>query len=156
MKRYTYSRPSENIIGYELSQLAKQETNDCVVISISSAFEIPYEAAHEFVRVRFGRKNRQGTRGFIEIMDRLSISKFSLNNRLFSPVTTIVAENKPSSQLKKMTVNQFIMKNPKGTFIMLVNGHAFTIKNGVVIGNFEDSVKIKRRAIRAYKVFPVK
>ena len=136
-----------------MSQLAKQETNDCVVISLSSAFEINYESAHEFARTRFGRKNRQGTRGFIEIMDRLSISKLTINNKKFSPVTTIVPDNKPSSQLKKMTVNQFIMKNPKGTFIMVVNGHAFTIKNGVVVGNFEDSVKIKRRVLRAYKVF---
>lgn len=156
MKQFTYSRPSENIIGYELSQLAKQETNDCAVISLSSAFEITYEVAHEFARVRFGRRNRQGTRGFIEIMDRLSLSKFTINSKNFSAVTTIVPENKPASQLKKMTVNQFIMKNPKGTFIVVVNGHAFTIKNGVVVGNYEDSVKIKRRVIRAYKVFPVK
>ena len=46
-----------------------------------------------------------------------------------------------------MTVGTFIKKNPIGTFFILVQGHAFTIKDGVVIGNYEDSTK-KRRVIK--------
>jgi hypothetical protein len=35
---------------------------------------------------------------------------------------------------------------------MLVTGHAFTIKDGVVIGNYEDSIKIKRPLKSAFKI----
>jgi hypothetical protein len=154
MKRYAYSRPSENIIGYELSPLAKSEHNDCVVLSISSAFEIPYDVAHEFVRVKFGRQNRRGTSRFLHTMDMMSSNGVELNNKKFTPIetVTIVSERKVIRP-KYMTVNQFIMKYPKGTYILTVTGHAFTVKNGVVIGNPQDSTKIKRRVHRAYKVF---
>ena len=41
-----------------------------------------------------------------------------------------------------MTVGTFIKKYPEGTFFIIVKGHAFTIKNGVVIGNYEDALKL--------------
>jgi hypothetical protein len=53
---------------------------------------------------------------------------------------------------RKMTVGTFTKQNPVGTFFMLVTGHAFTIKDGVVIGNYEDSIKIKRPLKSAFKI----
>jgi hypothetical protein len=52
-----------------------------------------------------------------------------------------------------MTVGTFIKNNPTGTFFILVRGHAFTIKNGVVIGNTEDAIK-KRKVVEC--VFEIK
>jgi hypothetical protein len=51
-----------------------------------------------------------------------------------------------------MTVGTFTKQNPVGTFFLLVSRHAFTIKDGVVIGNREDSTKKKRVLLHAFEV----
>jgi hypothetical protein len=51
-----------------------------------------------------------------------------------------------------MTVGTFIKQNPKGTFFVLVRQHAFTIKDGVVIGNYEDAVKTKKIMRCAFEI----
>jgi hypothetical protein len=51
-----------------------------------------------------------------------------------------------------MTVGTFIKKNPVGTFFILVKGHAFTIKDGVVIGNYEDAQKPRRVMLDAFEI----
>ena len=53
---------------------------------------------------------------------------------------------------RKMTVGTFTKQNPVGTFFMLVKGHAFTIKDGVVIGNYEDSIRKKRILLHAFQI----
>jgi hypothetical protein len=40
----------------------------------------------------------------------------------------------------------FIKKFPKGRYLVVVRGHAFSIIDGVVVGNTEDS-KMKKRVI---------
>jgi hypothetical protein len=51
-----------------------------------------------------------------------------------------------------MTVGTFIKQNPTGTFFVLVTQHAFTIKDGVVIGNPEDAVKTKKIMRTAFQI----
>jgi hypothetical protein len=53
---------------------------------------------------------------------------------------------------REMTVGTFAKQNPVGTFFILVSRHAFTIKDGVVIGNWEDSQKKKRVVKFAFEV----
>lgn len=151
MKQFTYSRPSENIAGYELSKLAKYETNDCVVLAMSSSLGIPYEDAHKFVSEKFGRKPRKGTPDFIYKMDQSAYKKEVIFNKKVKRVNTRVMDWK-LSKFKPITVNKFILNNMGGTYIVVVRGHAFTIKNGVVIGNPEDSTQIKKRILAAYEV----
>ena len=52
----------------------------------------------------------------------------------------------------RMTVGKFVKDNPKGTFFMLVRGHAFTIKNGSVIGNWSDAEKLRTRVVTAFEI----
>jgi hypothetical protein len=49
-------------------------------------------------------------------------------------------------------VGTFVKQNPKGTFFVLVNRHAFTIKDGVVIGNPEDATKTKKIMRCVFKI----
>ena len=45
--------------GYEVSaksEIAKTETNDCVVRAFANAFEVNYNMAHVFVEKKFNRK----------------------------------------------------------------------------------------------------
>jgi hypothetical protein len=59
---------------------------------------------------------------------------------------------KGETKVRQMTVGTFIKQNPKGTFFVLVRQHAFTIKDGVVIGNYEDAVKTKKIMRCAFEI----
>ena len=43
-----------------------------------------------------------------------------------------------------MTVGTFVKLYDKGTYIIRVTGHAFTIKDGTVIGNPKDAEQIRK------------
>ena len=47
---------------------------------------------------------------------------------------------------RSMTTGTFIKKYPVGRYLVVVRGHAFSIIDGVVVGNIEDS-KMKKRVI---------
>ena len=150
-----YEITSKAIKGYSESPIAKSESNDCVVRAIASSFEIDYDVAHDFVKRKFGRKFRKGTFGTVgklksiqengEYLNgkRIQIMGIKQQNDLFENLDTIVTKN-GVSKCKKTTVGQFSKKFTKGTYFILVRGHAFTIKNGVVLGNQDDAIKLKR------------
>jgi hypothetical protein len=75
----------------------------------------------------------------------------SVSNSIFK---TLDYEVKVKGQkvMRKMTVGTFTKKYPFGTFIIIVSGHAFTIKDGVVIGNHDDAVQKRKRVLLAWKV----
>jgi hypothetical protein len=153
MKQLPYISNSNGIIGYSDSTIAKSETNDCFVRAVASSFEIPYDDAHSWVKTKFNRINRKGTKRVSGTMDTLSMSKFSLNSKLFSIIKDLKVYDNEKFKLKRTTLNQFIKKYPTGTFIILVRGHAFTLKDGNVIGNLEDSKRLKKIINYAYQIY---
>ena len=158
-----YESTGNAIKGYNESKTAKGETNDCVVRAFASAFEVSYDYAHKYVADKFGRKPRKGTYGTVSTLVKMADDRTTVNYKKVRPVgvrksptlinslsynVTIKGEKK----LRQMTVGTFIKQNPKGTFFVLVRQHAFTIKDGVVIGNFEDSIKTKRPMRCAFEI----
>ena len=150
MKQLPYISNSDGIIGYSDSTIAKTENRDCFVRAVASAFEIPYDEAHSWVRVKFNRINRRGTKRVSGTMDMMSLAKETLNSKFFTIVNNLKVWN--DFKIKKTTLNQFIKKYPTGTFIIIVRGHAFTLKNGNIIGNPEDSKKLKTIINHAYQI----
>lgn len=158
-----YCTTGKAIKGYDESPIAKGETNDCVVRSFASAFEVSYDYAHKYVRENFGRINRQGTYDTVNKMRQIAEERKQINYKkvkclgvktsdygqysLKYPVKT-----KDGVVKREMTVGTFAKQNPIGTFFILVSKHAFTIKDGVVIGNWEDSQKKKRVVKFAFQV----
>jgi hypothetical protein len=158
-----YEATSRAIKGYAESPIAKGETNDCVVRAFASSFEVAYDVAHKFIAEEFSRKPRCGTFGTVFKLIKLADSGF----KFFGKKIHIVGKKTNSALIgslsypvkvkgfittREMTVGTFIKKNPKGTFFVLVSGHAFTIKDGVVIGNWDDAVKTKKRLICAFEI----
>jgi hypothetical protein len=147
---------SSYIIGYSDSKIAKSETNDCVVRSFASAFKVTYDEAHQFVSTKFNRKPRKGTARFVTTMNNMS----SHSTNLFGKTLKSLGNGSPKnsmmyqegSKTRNMTTFQFLRKYPKGTYMVMVSGHAFTIHNGVVIGNHEDVLKTKRVILHAWEV----
>jgi hypothetical protein len=158
-----YCKTSEGIIGYSESIIAKGETNDCVVRAFASCFDLQYDKAHKFVKEKFNRVDRQGTFRTVYKMTEIATKGQQIN---YKKVKCLGNKTKLSNQLtlkykvktkegfvmRNMTVGMFTKQNHIGTFFILVDRHAFTIKNGVIIGNMEDAKKPKRVVRHAFEI----
>jgi hypothetical protein len=145
-----YTSTSLAIKGYADSALAKSETNDCVVRAIASAFDIEYFKAHKWVADKFNRKPKKGTFGFPVGMDRMSTNNTRMN---YKRTKTIDPKHLTTNGGKsKMTVGTFAKEYNIGTYIIRVDRHAFTIKDGSVIGNPEDATKLRKIIKNAWKI----
>jgi hypothetical protein len=153
-----YIPKKDAIIGYSDSVIAKNETNDCAVNAISSAFQMHYDRAHEFLRVKFGRVNRKGTKFFVGGMRRMENDGQDINLKSFESMGDqngrMAYDVKVKGEVvkRKMTTGTFIKKYPVGRYLVVVNGHAFSIINGEVVGNEEDAKMKKRVIVSAFKV----
>ena len=145
-----YTSTSLAIKGYSDSALAKSERNDCVVRAIASAYDIEYNKAHQWVSDKFKRQFRKGTFGLPIGMD-----KMSTNNTRFNYKKTKTIDPKyltTNNGKSKMTVGTFVKEYDKGTYIIRVARHAFTIKDGSVIGNPEDATKLRKIIKNCWKI----
>ncbi len=158
-----YTATSKAIKGYSDSSLAKSETNDCVVRAIASCFDIEYNVAHQFVKDKFGRKPRKGTFNtpakIVDLHDKDTIVNGKTihlvgerkNNSMIGSLKYPVRIG-GKSQMRDMTVGRFVELNPTGTFFMLVRGHAFTLKDGAIIGNPDDAKRLRRPLRCAFEI----
>ena len=162
-KELPYCRTGKAIKGYDESVIAKGETNDCVVRAFASCFDLPYDKAHKYIKENFGRVNRQGTYRTVDTMMNLALNRTQVNYRRikrlgeakdgrYSYSLRYKVKTKEGFVMRNMTVGTFTKQNPIGTFFILVKGHAFTIKDGVVIGNYEDAQKPKRIMLHAFQI----
>jgi len=150
LKHISFTDAISNITD---SPIAKFENKDCVVRSFASAFEVDYDVAHSIVAEKFKRRYQEGTSRFYTRMNELMVDKFELNNKKINRIKRDVdmfyfVNVKGVKTLRSTTTLNFIKSFPKGTYIVMVNGHAFTIKDGVVIGNHSDAQK-RRKIIQA-------
>lgn len=149
MRKLDFISTSEAITGYTDSIIAKTERADCVVRAIASASGMTYDKAHSFVADKFNRKPRRGTFGFSFRMNSMVTSDKKLNRKGVKKVDVAV---KTKTGTTTMTVNKFAENFNHGSYIVVVKGHAFTIKDGKVVGNREDALKIKKKIIGAWKI----
>jgi len=152
-----YISSSVAVKGINDSSLAKSETNDCVVRSFASAFNLSYDFAHKKVAELFGRKNGQGTYSFSLVMRQMEVQDVRINRKKIKTISKDVnlsywIKVKGVNVLRSMTTAKFLEDYPKGTYIVTVKGHAFTIKDGVVIGNPEDATQRKKNILGAWKI----
>ena len=147
--------------GYNVtkgSTLAAGEKKDCAVRAFANAFNITYDVAHEFTAKEFKRKARKGTHGVFTTLKALGGVRFELfSNTLFPETKTykLKCVNEPinkdyTHKEVKYTVKTFCAKFNKGTFIVLVNKHALTIKDGIVIDNPNMRFTGYRRVVESY------
>jgi len=152
MKQLPYIQTSTAIIGYSESAIAKSETNDCFVRAVASAYEAPYDKAHTWVKEKFGRQNRKGTMSVSCKMATMSTKGETFNNKSIKPIEKLRTLDIAKGGMKRTTLNQFIKKHPTGSYILIVKRHAFTLKNGAVIGNTQDSKSIRKIVHDAFQI----
>jgi len=160
-----YCSRNNGIINYNDSKVAKTEKNDCVVVTIASCFDISYDRAHKFCKDYFNRQDGQGTHSVPFKMNNFYNTGKTLNYKKVKPMGKKIIQGLNSTytldyevkvkgikQYRRMTVGTFIKQNPKGTFFMLVERHAFTIKDGIVIGNLQDAQQKRKHVHKAWEI----
>ena len=152
--------------GYDVtvgSSLAINEKNDCAVRAFANAFNITYNMAHKFAEEVFDRKPKKGVKGMFPKLAKLGFAQFDMfADSLFPETRTYSLHPLARSKSGKLvntdythkevnhTVKTFCAKFNKGTFIVLVNKHALTIKDGIVIDNPDMRFTGYRRIVESY------
>ena len=140
------------------SLLAVNEKNDCSVRALANAFNVTYDVAHLFAATKLERKARKGLRGMFSKLDLLGEVTFELfSNTLFPETKTYKLEGKLkpinsdyTHKKVQYTVKTFCSKFNKGTYIVIVNLHALTVKDGIVIDNPNYKFEGYRRTVESY------
>ena len=138
-----------NSIAQANSELAKKENNDCVVKAFMVALDLPYDKAHAYIKNKMKRQDRKGTYtnayakniinttkngykiSFMGIHPSREFMKYS-----FGSSKPLVNKNykKPTGY----TLKSFMENNPVGRFVLIVQGHAVAVVNGVLYGNHDE------------------
>ena len=151
---------SKEIKSYNSSKLAKGEKGDCFVRAIATATDVDYDTSHKFVQKTFKRKPKKGTENhqIIKAMAGFQEEGMNIGSKSFKvnvlPKSRITNTYKLYGELidRKKTVKSFIKDNPKGTFVVGVSKHAFTVKDGVLIDNVGEEFRPTRKVDMAYKI----
>ena len=153
-----YICSTEAIRNIKESNLAKWESNDCVVRAFATAFDLEYDEAHQKVKEIFCRKPKKGTTGFHYGMNMLDRNKKTINGKTITKIThecnamLYYVMVKGVKTLRNTTTSYFLKKYPVGTYIVTVRRHAFTIKDGVVIGNSKDGKQLRKVIDGVWKI----
>jgi len=147
---------ADHIIGYSESAIAKGERNDCVVRAMASTFGLSYDVAHKFVADEFEREPRKGTFGTARKL-KCRVRDVMGTKYEIIPVTDLLYPGSARHQSLggkpvEITLRIFLERFPKGRFMVIVKGHAFSVINGVVIGNENDGKRLRAKIIFALKV----
>jgi len=146
--------------------LSRSEDNDCVVRAVQHAFGVDYIDAHHFCETKLNRVSGQGTYTN-RYLDKVTqafgkrISKMGRGGSLRRAKKTKV--EKWSNAKQKYTirrqavqvryqVKEFVKEFNQGSYIVVVNTHAFALIDGKIIGNREDDRRLNREVWSAYRV----
>jgi len=146
--------------------LSSNESNDCVVRAIQHTFDVDYVDAHHFCETKLNRVSGQGvyTNRYLSKVTQAfgrKVNKMGRNGTLTREKKTKVetwssAKQKwvKKSKIVKVSyqVKEFKKKYAQGRYILIVQGHAFAMVDGVIAGNCEDSRRLNRRVLSAYRV----
>ena len=141
---------------YKGSLKSEKETNDCVVRAITETFNIPYDEAHSIAETQFKRQKRRGTEKVLETFTRLSeedycIGKYGIEIMkkddllYFGTGKMIGLFSEEAKSYHPITVKMFLKRNPYGRYLLIVNGHAFSVVDGTIIGNSNDGDKLTKK-----------
>jgi hypothetical protein len=139
----TFIPAKDSIKGYSESALAKSETRDCVVRAFAAALDWDYDKSHRFVSKEFLREPKSGTKRFIPTMNQMVLEGRKLSRKKIKTITD------PGIK----TVGQFVKWYDKGTYIVVISRHAFTIKDGQVVGgNWNDAQRMRCQIKGVWKI----
>ena len=132
------------------SEIAKKEDKDCVVRAFMAALDIPYDQAHAWVKKNMNREDRKGTytgKAIQKIEGKVK-NGYQIKFMGLNPAKThwkkMTGSNKTliNPKYKKQTgytLKSFMENNQVGRFVLIVQGHAVAVVNGVLYGNTNEN-----------------
>tara|TARA_R110000751_G_C13739063_1_gene477261 strand:+ start:883 stop:1440 length:558 start_codon:yes stop_codon:yes gene_type:complete len=163
---------------------AKGEKDDCVVRAIMNGFDVTYNEAHKICEKTFGRVTKKGTQGtYTTLMKMVDGAIPTINKKqikylgshpkahgrktLLNPLYPITkkefnddGEEVKTSTFAGYTIGKFIQHKQKGTFLVLVAGHALAVRDGVMLDNTnydDDLLNLQKRdQRRCMHIFRIK
>ena len=145
-------------LAIESSELAKKENNDCVVRAFMCVLDLPYEQAHAWVKKELKRQDRKGT--FMSAYSKNIIGKTKNGKKInyigshpsrdfmkYSIGSDKILVNPKYKTKTGYTLKSFMENNPVGRFVLIVQGHAVAVVNGVLYGNRDEQYKGLYRSV---------
>lgn len=120
-------------VQMEKESRARNETNDCTVVSLAYALRVPYDVAHLIMR-EAGREHRKGA----------SMWRAA---SIIEPGRLVEVMGLPYPPI---TLSEFCATHKYGRYWVGVTGHALVVENGRVC---DHSDKMRRRVDKAWRVF---
>ena len=152
-----YFMDSEKI-ARESGELGKKENGDCVVRAFAAALDLPYDQAHAWVKKELNRKDRKGT--FVSAYCKDIIGKTKNGKKInyigahpsrdflkYSIGSDKILVNKQYKKATGYTLKSFMENNPVGRFMLIVQGHAVAVIDGVLYGNRDEQYKGLYRSV---------
>ena len=129
------------------------DNNSCTVKALSAAFSISYDDAHSFAAKEWNRVTGRGVRTSA-MLQTFPIGFSTQSRALGKEITRAKATSEykqPNGTMleRAMNLSTFCKKHPRGTYYILVDGHALVISDGEVI---DHSDRPKRRIKFAWKI----
>ena len=145
-------------ISNESGELGKNENNDCVVRAFAAALDLPYNQAHAWVKKELKRQDRKGT--FMSAYSKNIIGKTKNGKKInyigshpsrdfmkYSIGSDKILVNPKYKTKTGYTLKSFMENNPVGRFVLIVQGHAVAVVNGVLYGNRDEQWKGLYRSV---------
>jgi len=151
-----YKKISNNIKGK--SNIQAGETNDCSVRAFATALDVTYDAAHKFVKDTYDRVNRKGCEKMVKVTSKLKGKVLNIEGTEFdiNPLNKKFITNKYKLHgeviERKKTVKSFIKDFSKGIYLVMVSGHVFTVKNGIMIDNAGEEWRPTRKVEDVFEI----
>lgn len=117
------------------SMTCSYENNDCAVFCIATAFLIPYDSAHKYLKEN-GRRHQSSCKNWENkileglIKDKLIVSLKQSSYKNY---------NKSKKKWCNIRVYTFLKKFPKGIFILTLSEHVLTVRDGYLIDRIDSS-----------------
>jgi hypothetical protein len=154
-------------------KLENQEDNDCVVRALMHTLGITYAEAHHLCETKLNRKPGYGvfTNVYLPKVKQAygkKIKQLGKPSNFVNGFKTLTRTKKTKQQKWSNTkqkyvtkrvevqvpykVKEFIKEYPTGNYFVTVRGHAISIIDSQIIGNWNDGEKINREIQSVYKI----
>ena len=160
---------TEQVIKQGSAIKLNTDNNNCTVLSLAAATNIPYDQAYSIAQDKWLRVKGKGittsvlSRFFGESNDWIIEHNIVINDIATKFVSKKVdVKNyylyKRTGKVNtcQMNINSFIKKYPKGIYYALVSQHAFVIKDGEVLDHESHKTKMNRRIKAAWNISDIK
>ena len=139
---------------------SSSEKNDCSVRAFTTALDVDYDAAHSYLKNVFKREDKKGCKKMETTAREISLSGETQKINDVEFEIEVLPESKVTNTYKlhgeeiarKKTVKSFIKDFSKGIYLVLVSGHVFTVKNGLMIDNVGEEWRPTRKVESVFEL----